>query len=105
MRTSSATWTTQMGLLPSMSLEMKTSRCSVLTCSLCKVSMLMLRIWKEMKSSRPKAVAKEDEAEEGAAGEVVTDIANQVGGGIENVVDQADVEEAIDQGSPAGISE
>ncbi|CAL8091978.1 unnamed protein product [Prunus armeniaca] len=52
-----------------------------------------------------RGIAEEDEAEEDATDKVVTDIADQAGGAAENVADQANVEEAVDQGSPAGISE
>ncbi|CAL2260382.1 unnamed protein product [Prunus armeniaca] len=51
------------------------------------------------------AVAEKDEAEEDAVDEVVTDIVDQAGGAAENMADQADVEEAVDQGSLAGVSE
>ncbi|KAL6277925.1 hypothetical protein ACE6H2_021526 [Prunus campanulata] len=44
------------------------------------------------------AVAEEDEADE-----VVADVADQACGAAENVADQADAEEAVDQGSPAGV--
>ncbi|CAL2272004.1 unnamed protein product [Prunus armeniaca] len=52
-----------------------------------------------------KTVAEEDKTEEDAADEVVADITDQAGGAVENVADQADAEEAVYQGSPAGILE
>ncbi|CAL9016883.1 unnamed protein product [Prunus brigantina] len=50
-------------------------------------------------------VAKEDGAEEDAADEVVADVIDQACGAAERVADQADAEEAVDQGSSAGVSE
>ncbi|CAL9025494.1 unnamed protein product [Prunus brigantina] len=47
----------------------------------------------------------EDEVEEDSADEVVTDIADQASGVVENMADQADSKDAKDQGSPAGVSE
>ncbi|CAL8131697.1 unnamed protein product [Prunus armeniaca] len=51
------------------------------------------------------AVAEEDGAEEDAADGVVADVIDQACGAAECVADQAKAEEAIDQGSPAGVSE
>ncbi|CAL2239112.1 unnamed protein product [Prunus armeniaca] len=51
------------------------------------------------------AVTEEDGAEEDAADEVVADVIDQACGAAESVADQADAEEAVDQGSPAGVSE
>ncbi|CAL2271150.1 unnamed protein product [Prunus armeniaca] len=50
-------------------------------------------------------VAEEDGAEEDAADAVVADVIDQACGAAESVADQADAEEAVDQGSPAGVSE
>ncbi|CAL8115589.1 unnamed protein product [Prunus armeniaca] len=52
-----------------------------------------------------KQVTKEAVAEEDAADEVVADVIDQACGAAESVADQADAEEAVDQGSPAGASE
>ncbi|CAL9025443.1 unnamed protein product [Prunus brigantina] len=60
-----AAWTAQMEMIPSMPLEMETSRCPVLTFS----------------------------------------IADQASGAVEDVAGQADAKDAIDQGSPVGVSE
>ncbi|CAL9019625.1 unnamed protein product, partial [Prunus brigantina] len=43
-------------------------------------------------------------AEEDAANEMVADVIDQACGAAESVADQADAEEAVDQGSPAGVS-
>ncbi|CAL2246525.1 unnamed protein product [Prunus armeniaca] len=51
------------------------------------------------------AVAEEDGAEEDAADEVVADVIDQACGAAESVAVQADAEEVVDQGSPAGASE
>ncbi|CAL8095408.1 unnamed protein product [Prunus armeniaca] len=51
------------------------------------------------------AVTEEDGAEEDATDEVVADVIDQACGAAESVADQADAEEAVDQGSPAGVSE
>ena len=37
--------------------------------------------------------------------EVAADVANQAGGAADSVADQANAEEFVDQGSPAGVSE
>ncbi|CAL8168129.1 unnamed protein product [Prunus armeniaca] len=84
-------WTAQKDMIPSTPLEMKTSRCSIQTCPLRKVA--------------KEAVAEEDGAEEDAADGVVADVIDQACGAAESVADQADTEEAVDQGSPAGVSE
>ncbi|CAL2231463.1 unnamed protein product [Prunus armeniaca] len=62
-----------MEMIPSMPLEMETSRCSVMTCSICRAV--------------EDAVVEEDEVEGDAADEVVTDIMDQAGGAVENVAD------------------
>ncbi|CAL9025531.1 unnamed protein product [Prunus brigantina] len=51
------------------------------------------------------AVAEEDGVKEDAADGVVADVIHQACGAAESVADQADAEEAVDQGSPAGVSE
>ncbi|KAI5351088.1 hypothetical protein L3X38_003979 [Prunus dulcis] len=86
MRTSWATWTTQMEMIPSMPLKMETSGCSVLTYFLCR-DIVNMEGAEEQKVKD--AVAEENEAEEDAANEVVTDIADQAGGAAENVAAQA----------------
>ncbi|CAL8094058.1 unnamed protein product [Prunus armeniaca] len=52
-----------------------------------------------------KAVTEKDGAEEDAPDEVVADVIDQACGAAESVADQADAEEAVDQGSPTGVSE